>query len=129
MGVLCHEDLGRFSLAGGSYQLARQEFLRAIDIYRRTGNRRPWARAETFLGQTEYSLGNLGPAEAAYNKALRVFQDVRDYTNEAALRFGLGKLALKQHKSEAAGAYLKKSIDLTEELRENASSKELRTSF
>ncbi len=41
----------------------------------------------------------------------------------------MGKLALKQHKSEAAGAYLKRSIDLTEELRENASSKELRTSF
>src|SRR5258706_14801567 len=128
MGVLCHEDLGRFSLAGGSYQLARQEFLRAIDIYRRTGNRRPWARAETFLGQAEYSLGNLGPAEAAYNKALRGFQDGRDYTNEAALRFGLGKLALKQHKFEAAGGYIKRPIDLTGGLCENASATQFRTS-
>ncbi len=126
---LCHEELGRVWLAAGSYDQARREFLSAIALYERTGNRRPWARAQTFLGQTEYLQGNLGSAAVSYGKALKVFKGVQDYTNEAALCFGLGKLALRQQKLEAAGVYLQRSIALTEELRENASSKELRSSF
>ena len=128
---LCHEDLGKVRLAAGSLEPAHQEFLSAIVHYERSGSRRPWARAQTFLGQTEYLQGDLGAASVSYAKALRVFKDkhVQDYTNEAALCFGLGKLALRQQKLDAAGAYLERSIALTELLRENASSKELRSSF
>lgn len=128
---LCHEELGKVWLADGLYEQAQKEFLSAIAFYQRIKNRRPWARAETFLGQTEYVQGDLGAASVSYGKALGVFKDkhVQDYTNEAALCFGLGKLALRQQKLDTAGAYLERSIALTELLRENASSKELRSSF
>ena len=128
---LCHEELGKVWLAAGLYEQAHQEFLIAIALYQRTGNRRPWARAQTFLGETEYLQGSLDSASISYGKALRFFKDrkVQDYTNEAALSFGLGKLALRQRKLEEAGTYLQRSIALTELLRENASSKELRSSF
>lgn len=128
---LCHEELGKVWLAAGLYEQAHHEFRVAIALYERTGNRRPWARAQTFLGQTEYLQGSLDSASVSYGKALRFFKErkVQDYTNEAALSFGLGKLALRQQKLEEAGNYLQRSIALTELLRENASSKELRSSF
>jgi CHAT domain-containing protein len=128
---LCHEELGKVWLAAGLLEQAHQEFSSAIVHYERSGNRRPWARAQTFLGQTEYLQGNLEAAAMSYGKALRFFTDrhVQDYTNEAALSFGLGKLALRRQELEVAGRYLERSITLTELLRENASSKDLRSSF
>jgi CHAT domain-containing protein len=127
--ALCHEDLGIVHLENGSFRQAKQEFLTAISGYPQTGSRREWARAQTFLGQTEYSLGNMAAAAESYQKALKVFADNEDYTDEAALSFGLGRLALQQHRLEEAEKYLKRSIALTEQLRENAASRDLRSSF
>lgn len=129
MAALCHEELGKVHLNTGLYVQAKQEFLEAIDGYERTGNRREWARAQSFLGQTDYLQGDQTGAEQSYRKALQVFQKIEDYTNEAALSFGLGQLELKRQNLEAAGTYLKRSIALTEQLRENAPSKDLRSSF
>ena len=125
----CHEDLGRVWLQAGSYDPARLEFLNAISYYTKSNIDWPLARATMYLGQTEQLLGNLDAAGAAYEKALRFFSKNSDYTNEAALRFGLGKLALQQGRLDKAAADLRRSIELTERLRENASSKELRSSF
>ncbi len=126
---LCHEELGRVLLEAGSYEQARLEFQSALSHFKQDS--RPWARAQSYLGQTEYLLGNMTSAGSAYQKALRVFQDkkVLDYTNEAALCFGLGKLALHQGQLDQAEKHLKRSIELTERLRENAASKDLRSSF
>ena len=125
----CHEDLGRVWLQGGSYEQARLEFLNAISYYIKSNSDRPLALANMYLGQTEHLLGNLPVARAAYEKALRFFSKNSDYTNEAALRFGLGKLALQEGRLDKAEEDLRRSIHLTERLRENASSKELRSSF
>jgi CHAT domain-containing protein len=126
---LCREDLGRILLLAGSYEEAHQQLLKSTVYYQRTGNRRAWARAQTFLGQTEYSQGKLAQATRSYQKALEVFQDIQDYSNEAALSFGLGKLELEQGRLREAGDRLKRSIALTEQLRENAASKDLRSSY
>ncbi|HEY2961390.1 MAG TPA: CHAT domain-containing protein [Pyrinomonadaceae bacterium] len=126
---LSHEDLGRVWLEAHSYENARSEFLAAIDYFTRSNSARPLARAQMYLGQTEDLLGNLTQAAAAYQKALPYFETNPDYTNEAALRFGLGKLALQQGRLKQANESLERSIKLTEQLRENAWSKELRSSF
>ena len=126
---LCHEDFGRLWLEAQNYEAARTELLSAIDYYSKSADNRQIARAQTYLGQAEQMLGNLVQAEAAYNKALRFFKENTDYTNEAALRFGLGKLALQQKHFPEAEENLKRSIDLTQQLRENAWSKDLRSSF
>ena len=126
---LCHEDLGRVWLQAGSYETARLEFLKAISYFIKSNSDRPLARSQMYLGQTEHLLGNLPRAGEAYETALRFFTKNSDYTNEAALRFGLGKLALQQGRLDKAAENLGRSIDLTERLRENASSKELRSSF
>jgi CHAT domain-containing protein len=129
MASLCHEDLGRVHLASGRYDLAKQEILRALSGYEKTKSRREWARAQTFLGQTYYLLGDWGSASQSYRHALRVFQKIQDYTDEAAVHFGLGKLELEQQRLDEAGVHLRRSIDLTERLRGNAASKDLRSSF
>ena len=126
---MCHEELGKVLLQAGSYEPARGEFLNAISYFIKSRSERPRARAELYLGQTEHLLGNLNSAGAAYQKALRFFTEISDYTNEAALRFGLGKLALQQGQLDKAKEHLQRSIELTERLRENASSKDLRSSF
>jgi CHAT domain-containing protein/predicted negative regulator of RcsB-dependent stress response len=126
---LCHEDLGRVWLQAGSYEPARLEFLSAISSFTRSKSDRPLARAHMYLGQAEHLLGNLERAGEAYEAALHFFIKNSDYTNEAALRFGLGKLALQQGRTDRAERELRRSIELTERLRENASSKELRSSF
>ncbi len=129
LAALCHEDLGRVYLTAEHYASAVQQFSEAIALYEQSGKRREWARAETFLGQTQYLIGDLTAAGKSYREALQVFRNVEDYTNEAALCFGLGKLELEQRNLDAAGEYLERSIELTEQLRENASSKDLRSSF
>ena len=126
---LSHEDLGRVWLEAGSYEPARTEFLSAIDYYNQKPDERARARAQMYLAQTEQLLGNLAQAAAAYQQALRYFEKKPDYTNEAALRFGLGRLAMQQKRFDEAEKNLKRSIELTEQLRENASSQELRSSF
>jgi len=126
---LSHETFGRVWLEAGSYESARTEFLSAINYFTTSKALRPAARAQSYLGQTEYLLGNFTAASKAYEKALTFFESIVDYTNEAALRYGLGKLALQQRRFDEAEKQLKRSIELTKQLRENAASKDLRSSF
>jgi CHAT domain-containing protein len=126
---LCHEDLGKVLLQAESYEPARAEFLSAISYFTKSNSARPKARAEIYLGQTEHLLGNVSAASVAYEKALHFFTEQSDYTNEAALRFGVAKLALEQGQLDKTAENIRRSIQLTEQLRENASSKDLRSSF
>src|SRR5947209_4841002 len=127
--ALCHEDLGRVHLSANLYAQAKEEFLQAVTGYEQAGSRRERARAQAFLAQTDYMLGDLTAASKSYGEALQVFREVEDYTNEAAVCFGLGKLELERQNLEEAGEYLKRSIALTERLRENATGRDLRSSF
>jgi CHAT domain-containing protein len=129
LAALCHEDLGRVYLTAEQHAAAARQFSEAIALYEQAGRSREWARAQTFLGQTRHLIGDLAAAEESYREALQVFRGGEDYTNEAALCFGLGKLELERQNLDAAGDYLKRSIELTEQLRENAPSKDLRSSF
>ena len=128
---LCYEDLGTVWLEAGAYESARKEFLHAIEYLTMSQAWWPVALAQIYLGQTEQLLGNVTNAETAYRNALKLFETkkVSDYTNEAALRYGLGKLALQQRRFDEAEKQLKRSIELTKQLRENAASKDLRSSF
>ena len=126
---LCHETLGRVWLEAASYEPARDEFLAAITHFQKIDSQWLIARAQTYLGQTEHLLGNLTGAAQAYEKALRFYTTTPDYTNEAAIRFGLGKIALQQGRLSKAEEHLSRSIEITERLRSNAASRELRSSF
>jgi CHAT domain-containing protein len=126
---LCHQDLGQILLEENSYETARVEFQSAIAYFTKSDSQRELARSRIYLGQTEYLLGNLTASQAAYNNALRFFEKTPDYTNEAALQFGLSKVAFRLRQLEKAEAHLERSLALTTRLRENASSKELRSSF
>lgn len=126
---LCHKELGIVWLNAASYESARDEFLQAINFFTLSNSQLELARVQTHLGQTEYLLGNLASAGTAYENALRLFQKTPDYTFEATLQLGLGKLALKEQKLNKAEEHLQRSIELTERLRHYASSRELRSSF
>ncbi|HKQ50729.1 MAG TPA: CHAT domain-containing protein, partial [Pyrinomonadaceae bacterium] len=130
LAALCHESLGKVYLSAGLYPPSEQEFQEAVALYEETGNRREWARAQAFLGQTNYLQGKMAAARDSYRKAIEVFQQkIDDYANEAAVCFGLGKLELDERNFNEAGKHLRRSIELTEQLRGNAAGKELRSSF
>ncbi len=107
---LCHEALGRVALAEGSYEQARMEFQAAITSFEKIDGERLLARAQSYLGQTEYLLGNQQQASTAYQKALKTFKKTADYTNEAALCFGIGKLALDREQSQR-GERISRTLD------------------
>jgi CHAT domain-containing protein len=125
----CHEDLGRVHLVAEHYAQAKQEFMLATTGYEQTKDRRAWAQAQAYLGQTDHVLGDWVSASNSYRGSLEVFREFEDYSNEAAVQFGLGKLELERQNLEEAGEHLKRSIALTEQLRENAAGKDLRSSF
>jgi len=129
--ALCHDDLGRVHLSSDLYEQAKGEFLQAMSGYEQagSGSRRERARAQAFLAQTDYMLGDWTAASKSYGEALQVFREKEDYTDEAAVCFGLGKVEMEQQNLKEAGQHLKRSIDLTEQLRENVAGKELRSSF
>lgn len=125
----CHEDLGRVHLTAGHYAQAKDEFLLATIGYEQTKDRRAWAQAQAYLGQTDHVLGDWVSASSSYRGSLEVFREFEDYANEAAVQFGLGKLELERQNLRGAEEHLKRSIELTERLRENAAGKDLRSSF
>ena len=126
---LSHESFGRVWLEQRDYEAARSEFNSAIDYFTQSKTGWALARAQLYLGNTEQLLGNSTAAVNAYNKASRYFEEQHDYTNEAAVCFGLGKLALNNGQLPLAKDKLERSINLTEQMREYAWSKDLRSAF
>lgn len=126
---LSHESLGRVWLQTGGYASARSEFISAIESYTKSEAWWSLARTQIYLGNAEQLLGNSTAAVKAYNNALHRYEGVPDYTNEAAAYFCLGRLALQKGELEDAQKKLKHSIDLTEQMREYAWNKDLRSSF
>ena len=126
---LSHESLGRVWLQTGGYASARSEFISAIQSYTKSEAWWSLARTQIYLGNAEQLLGNPLAAVKAYKDALQRYEGVPDYTNEAAAYFCLGRLALQKGELQDAQKKLKHSIELTEQMREYAWNKDLRSSF
>ncbi len=127
--ALTYQSLGETQLIRGDSQAAVGYFQQALAAYGRIPSKYDMARVRTFLGQAYQVQGRDTAALQEYNQALAAFQSCKDRNSEAVLHYALGRLELKRGKLAAAGGYLQHSLELTEQLRDDAASKDLRTAL
>jgi CHAT domain-containing protein len=124
-----HEDLGRVYIALREYELALQHLQPSLDIYQHSSNPTETERVRSLIAQAYEQQGKLDLARANYLQALNGFRRLRDRINEAAVSFRLGRLELKAGRLDDAQAYLKQSIDETEDLRTISLGREVTTAY
>lgn len=127
--AVCYEYLGRVLAATAKYDAAFQYLQTALTVYERAGNQREAARVRAFMGQVDQQLGRSESAVRNYRWALDTFSRVGDRINQSAMYYALGRLALDRNELDVAEDYLKHSIDVTEDIRQVSTSRDLTTAF
>lgn len=125
----CLEYLGRLECSTGNREVARVNYQEALSIYTRAGNAREAARVRALLGQLSEQEGQPEEARRSYRQALKTFTAVSDRLNEAGVLYALGRLELKDGRNESAEVYLRRSIEVTEDLRSAATGSDLLAAF
>ncbi|HEU4796728.1 MAG TPA: CHAT domain-containing tetratricopeptide repeat protein, partial [Pyrinomonadaceae bacterium] len=101
----------------------------ALASYEAAHNPVEAARVLALIGQINEQQGALALARTRYLNALQTFQKVEDRVNEAAVNFSLGKLELKARDYDRAEAYLKRSLETTEDLRRASIAHDLTSAY
>ena len=125
----CHEYLGEVYIAMAQYDLALQQLQPILPIYRSSFNPKEAAQVEAMIGQIYQQQGAVGRARKSYLGASRIFREVSDRVNDASVRFALGRLEMNNGNYEAAEKYLKESIENTENIRRDLSSRVFAAAF
>ena len=125
----CYEYLGRVHLARGESSVARQQLESSLPIYEAAGNVIEAERVRALIGQTYEQQGAFAPARSQYVQTLSVFRRLQDRISEALVSFTLGRLELKAGNLDQAEAYLKQSIENTEDLRTISIGRDVTTAY
>jgi len=123
------EYLGRVQIDRGEYKAGLQHLEAALKIYTRAENPQEMYRVRGLIGKANERQGLIGLAKSHYLEALDGFIRLEDRVNQAAVYYALGQLELKQKNYDQASDYLKRSIDVTENVRRVSTSKDLTTAF
>ena len=125
----CHENLGQVYIAMGQYEVALEHLQRVPSVYENAGSPGDAARVRALIGQIYQQQGAIDRARTSYLEASKTLRKVGDRVNEAAVRFALGRLEMAQGNYNAAEQYLKESIDNTEEIRRDLTSRVFAAAF
>jgi CHAT domain-containing protein len=125
----CEEYIGQVYLATEKYDLALQHFLPIPAFYESTGNHSDASQVKGLIGEAYQRLGKIELARTNFEAALKNFRESDAQVKKAAVAFALGRLELSQGNYEAAENYLKESIETTENIRSDLSSRMLATAF
>lgn len=125
----CRENLGRVYIASGQYAVALQNLEQALQLYESANNPAEAARVRSLIGQTYEQQGSFEHARPNYLQALDVFRKLKDRISEASVNFALGRLELKAGKLDEAEAYLKHSLENTEDIRTISTGRDLTTAY
>lgn len=125
----CHENIGRVHIALGQYAVALQHLETALAQYESAGNPIEAERVRTLIGQAYEQQGLFDHARPNYLQALDVFRKLKDRISEAGVYFSLGRLELKAGRLEEAEAYLKRSLENTEDIRTISTGRDLTTAY
>jgi CHAT domain-containing protein len=126
---LCHDFLGRTYDAMSDRPAALKHFQTALDLYVNAGNTMEAARTRALIGQVYENSGRLDEARGAYQLVLQTFDALSDRVNQSATLFALGRLEMKSSNYDAAESYLRKSIEVTENMRRMSTSRDLTAGF
>ena len=125
----CEEYIGQVYLATEKYDLALQHFLPIPAFYESTGNHSDAAQVKGLIGEVYQRQGKIELARTNFEAALKNFRQSDAQVKKAAVAFALGRLELSQGNYDAAENYLKESIETTENIRSDLSSRMLATAF
>ena len=124
-----HENMGQVYIAMQQNEVALEHLQLVLPVYESAGNPGDAARVRAMIGQIHEQQGAVGRARASYLEAARTLHQIDDQVNEAAVRFALGRLEMRQGNYDAAEKYLKASIDNTEEIRRDLTSRVFAAAF
>ncbi|MEM8804977.1 MAG: tetratricopeptide repeat protein, partial [Cyanobacteria bacterium P01_G01_bin.38] len=106
----------------GDSTAARQYFDESLALAQALEIRSEEAAALRNLGQLEQDLENYEQADGVYQQALVIFQEIGDRAGAALTLADLGKLQRDRNQPEVAIAFLKRSINITEAIRQGLTS-------
>ena len=125
MTAMSHDYLGRTFAATNDSVNALHNFQLALAGYSKVGDRMEEARTRALLGQFFEEQGQPENARAYYEQALQTFNELADQVNQSATLYALGRLELKRNQLSEAERDLRRSIEVTEDMRRVSSSRDL----
>ncbi len=126
---MCHEFLGRTEAAIGNHASALQNLEAAVTFYTTSYNPMEIGRSRALIGQVYENSERLVEAREFYQQALQTFESLSDRLNQSATLFALGRLEMKSRNYEIAETHLRKSIEVTENMRRTSTSRDLTAAF
>ncbi len=128
--ALCHHYLGRVYVATGEHDAALQHLQVALAMHVRAGNPKEEAQARALIGQVYQQQGRLEPARQSYRAgAGDVREVVRPHQSGRRLLTRSGTSELKRGNYDAAEDYLRRSVEVTENIRRAPTSSDLTAAF
>lgn len=98
------------------YEESNQDYREAIDLFRKTGNKRKIAMACQNIGLIYHDLDDLESATSYYEEALQIYREIGSDTNEAAIYQNIGLIYYGNNEYDKALEYLNKSVSIFERL-------------
>jgi CHAT domain-containing protein len=124
-----NEYLGRTYSAMDNSEAALRHLQSATRIYGTMAKTMEGARTGALIGQEYLQHGQIEPAKKELHAALATFQKLSDHINSSATLYALGKLELRQKNLDVAEDYLRRSIEVTENIRRISTSNDLTAAF
>jgi CHAT domain-containing protein/tetratricopeptide (TPR) repeat protein len=122
-------NIGAVYRAMGETQKALEKYNEALPILREVGDRRKQAITLNHIGEVYGSLGEIQKALEKYNEALPLRRVVGDRDGEATTLLGIARVEQKRDNLTQARQAIEQAVVLTESLRTNVVSQELRASY
>jgi CHAT domain-containing protein len=127
--AFCTDFIGRTYLALGDPDRALEYLETALRSYVELKNVREVAWVKVLIARVYEVQGKVSEARRLLLDASSALTKLSDHTNEAVAYFALGHLELKANNLDRAEEYLRRSIEVTEQIRGAATSGDLSTSI
>jgi CHAT domain-containing protein len=125
----CYQYLAMVYISKEQYDITLHNLKLALDIYTRTVNPMEAAQVRGLLGQVSERQGQSEQARLYYKQALATFTKLSDRLNQAAIYYALGQLELKSRNYNVAEDYLRKSTEVTDNIRSASAGSDLSAAF
>jgi len=125
----CHEYFGQVYFAMGQYHVALQHLQPVLLVYKKKQDLREAARVEALIGRIYEQQGFITKARTSYLEASRMFREQSNQMDDSSVRFALGRLELNKGNYEIAEGYLRDSIEQTENVRRDLSTRLFAAAF
>ena len=127
--ALCNDFLGRTYLASGEPDRALEHLRLALQLYTELQNLREIARTKVLIGRIYDDQGKTSEARRLLLDGAAQLEKLSDDVNEAVAFFALGQLELGLNNLDRAEEYLRRSIEVTEQIRGATTSGDLTTAM